>query len=176
MLSDRLPRHVEVSAQLAEGLAIVPMQHVEQMPAPGVRKRLEHQVQVRRHSMENMQVNACMSSGARIRNMRPPFSVALCLSALLASAARTAQDTPKDTNPPAVFTDPDRRAKLAKAFPEIDKQIAAFMERAHVPGAAWGIIVDGELAHVGAAGLRELATKTPVKRDTVFRIASMTKS
>jgi CubicO group peptidase (beta-lactamase class C family) len=102
--------------------------------------------------------------------------VALCLSALLASAAPTAQDTPKDTNPPAVFTDPDRRAKLAKAFPEIDKQVAAFMERAHVPGAAWGIIVDGELAHVGVAGLRELATKTPVKRDTVFRIASMTKS
>src|SRR4029453_17966955 len=69
-----------------------------------------------------------------------------------------------------------RRTKLATAFPEIDRQIAAFMERTHVPGAAWGIVIDGELAHVGVAGVRELETKSKVDRDTVFRIASMTKS
>jgi CubicO group peptidase (beta-lactamase class C family) len=80
------------------------------------------------------------------------------------------------TNPAAVFTDPGRRTKLATAFPEIDRQIAAFMERTHVPGAAWGIVIDGELAHVGVAGVRELETKSKVDRDTVFRIASMTKS
>ena len=80
------------------------------------------------------------------------------------------------TNPPAVFTDPERRAKLSSAFPEIDRQVAAFMERTHVPGAAWGIVIDGELAHLGVAGYRDLPTKAPVDRDTVFRIASMTKS
>lgn len=79
-------------------------------------------------------------------------------------------------NPPAAFTDPNRRAKLATAFPEIDKVVAAFMERAHVPGAAWGIVIDGELAHMGVAGYRDLATKSPVTRDSVFRIASMSKS
>ena len=68
------------------------------------------------------------------------------------------------TNPPAIFTDPERRAKLATAFPEIDRQIAAFMERTHMPGAAWGIVIDGELAHVGVAGYRELDTKSPVDR------------
>ncbi len=81
-----------------------------------------------------------------------------------------------DTNPPAIFTDPDRRAKLAKAFPDIDQLITAFLARTHVPGAAWGIVVDGELAHVGVFGYRELASKAPVTRDSVFRIASMTKS
>jgi CubicO group peptidase (beta-lactamase class C family) len=45
-----------------------------------------------------------------------------------------------------------------------------------VPGAAWGIIADGALAHTGAAGFRDLAAKAPVDADTVFRIASMTKS
>jgi CubicO group peptidase (beta-lactamase class C family) len=65
---------------------------------------------------------------------------------------------------------------LSAAFPEIDRQVSAFMERAHVPGAAWGIVIDGRLAHVGVSGYRDLATKAPVTRDTVFRIASMTKS
>ena len=78
--------------------------------------------------------------------------------------------------PPATFADPGRRAKLAAAFPEIDRIVAAFMERTHVPGAAWGIVIDGELAHIGVAGHRDLAAKAPVTRDSVFRIASMTKS
>lgn len=79
-------------------------------------------------------------------------------------------------NPPAVFADANRRAKLATAFPEIDRVVADFMTRAHVPGAAWGIVIDGELAHIGVGGYRDLAAKAPVTRDTVFRIASMSKS
>ena len=80
------------------------------------------------------------------------------------------------TNPPAIFADPDRRSKLSAAFPEIDRQAAAFVERMHVPGAAWAIVIDGAVAHVGVAGHRDIAAKAPVTRDTVFRIASMTKS
>jgi CubicO group peptidase (beta-lactamase class C family) len=41
---------------------------------------------------------------------------------------------------------------------------------------AYGIIVDGRLAHVGTVGTRELASHAPVDTATVFRIASMTKS
>ena len=68
------------------------------------------------------------------------------------------------------------RAWIASAFSEIDSRFEAFAERSHVPGMAWGIVVDGELVHQGAAGYRELATRTPVDAGTVFRIASMTKS
>ena len=46
----------------------------------------------------------------------------------------------------------------------------------HAPGAAWGIVIDGELAHQGTMGVRDVASKAPVDADTVFRIASMTKS
>jgi CubicO group peptidase (beta-lactamase class C family) len=77
---------------------------------------------------------------------------------------------------PARFADPERRAKLAAAFPDIDRLMKEFVTRSNVPGGAWGIIVDGELVHTGAAGFRELTSKTPVDADTVFRIASMTKS
>ena len=78
--------------------------------------------------------------------------------------------------PPAQFADPQRRAKLAGAYAEVDRVFRAFAERTHVPGAAWGVIVDGELAHAGSTGFRDVAAKVSVDADTVFRIASMTKS
>jgi CubicO group peptidase (beta-lactamase class C family) len=74
------------------------------------------------------------------------------------------------------FANADRRAALARAFPEIDRIMREFVERAHVPGAAWGIVIDGELAHAGTVGFRDLPAKAAVEADTVFRIASMTKS
>lgn len=77
---------------------------------------------------------------------------------------------------PARFRDPERCAKLATAFAEIDTFFREFATRSHVPGAAWGIVIDGELAHSGATGHRDIESKAPVNADTVFRIASMTKS
>ncbi|HVF23190.1 MAG TPA: serine hydrolase domain-containing protein [Pyrinomonadaceae bacterium] len=76
--------------------------------------------------------------------------------------------------PPATFADPNRKQKLAAAFPEIEKLFVTFAER--MPGAVMGIIVDGELVWVKAAGIREATNKAPVTPETVFRIASMTKS
>ena len=68
------------------------------------------------------------------------------------------------------------RAKLTAAFTDVDRIFAASAAQQHVPGAVWGIVVDGQLAHVGVAGLRDVAGNSPVDADTVFRIASMTKS
>jgi CubicO group peptidase (beta-lactamase class C family) len=67
-------------------------------------------------------------------------------------------------------------AALASAFPEIDRIVTEFAVREHIPGAAWGVIVNGTLVHVGTTGVQGLTTKSPVTADTVFRIASMTKS
>ena len=67
-------------------------------------------------------------------------------------------------------------AALSSAFPAIDRLVTEFTKRENIPGAAWGVILDGRLVHVGTTGVRELATKSPVTADTVFRIASMTKS
>jgi CubicO group peptidase (beta-lactamase class C family) len=80
------------------------------------------------------------------------------------------------TVPPPQFSDPQRKQKLAAAFPEIEKLFKAFMERSQAPGAVLGVIIDGELVWVKAAGVREKTTDAPVTPETVFRIASMTKS
>ena len=68
------------------------------------------------------------------------------------------------------------QTKLAAAFSDVDRIFNDYVTQTHVPGAVWGIVVDGTLAHTGAAGYRDVAAKAPVDADTVFRIASMTKS
>ncbi len=80
------------------------------------------------------------------------------------------------TLPPSQFADAERGRKLAAAFPEVEKLFTAWVERVHMPGAVLGIIVDGELVWVKAAGVRELKERAAVTPETVFRIASMTKS
>ena len=74
------------------------------------------------------------------------------------------------------FADAARKEKLAQAFPEIDKLFREYATGANIPGAAWGIVIDGELAHTGVMGYRDVPSKSPVTPETVFRIASMTKS
>jgi CubicO group peptidase (beta-lactamase class C family) len=69
-----------------------------------------------------------------------------------------------------------RADSLRSAFPEVDRLFQEFATTSHVPGIAWGIVVDGELVHSGAHGVRDVAARAPVDEDTVFRIASMTKS
>lgn len=98
---------------------------------------------------------------------------ALILAPALANAQ---QQSLSSAAPPPRFTDPARAGKLASAFPAIDSLVRAFAEQRKVPGVAYGIIVDGRVAHIGVAGLREVATRAPVDTATVFRIASMTKS
>ena len=71
---------------------------------------------------------------------------------------------------------PTTTASLSSAFADIDRAFEQFAAREHVPGAAWGIVVNGQLVHTGTVGLRDVAAKSPVTADTVFRIASMTKS
>src|SRR5256885_3253301 len=61
-------------------------------------------------------------------------------------------------------------------FADVDRLFQDFASANHVPGAAWGIVIDGKLVHPGATGYRDLETKSAPTADTVFRIASMTKS
>src|SRR4051812_34447013 len=69
------------------------------------------------------------------------------------------------------FTKPDRRAKLASALPEIERLMADRMAADHIPGMAFGVVIDGELAFGKGLGVRDLATGAPVDLDTAFRIA-----
>jgi CubicO group peptidase (beta-lactamase class C family) len=93
------------------------------------------------------------------------------LCGLLIAAAFAAERYPAPR-----FTDPDRARKLEAALPHVDEVFRRFAAERKIPGMVWGVVIDGRLAHVGAAGLRDRAKNAPVEAGTVFRIASMTKS
>jgi CubicO group peptidase (beta-lactamase class C family) len=78
--------------------------------------------------------------------------------------------------PAARFTDPDRKTKLLAKVADIDKAFERYTHDQHIPGMVWGLVIDGQLAHVGSTGVRDIEAKDKVTADTVFRIASMTKS
>ena len=83
---------------------------------------------------------------------------------------------PTVTYPPPRFTDPNRVATLQSAMPEIDRLFRAYAAEKKVPGMIWGVVIDGQLAHVASAGVRDRTSQAPIAPDTAFRIASMTKS
>ena len=73
------------------------------------------------------------------------------------------------------FNDVDR-SKLRAAFPKVEAIFRAYAEKLPIPGVAFGIVMDGELAYAGGIGVQNVTTNAPVTPDSVFRIASMTKS
>jgi D-alanyl-D-alanine-carboxypeptidase/D-alanyl-D-alanine-endopeptidase len=70
----------------------------------------------------------------------------------------------------------DVSAQTADVFAGIDRTFEEFRLDARVPGLVYGVVIDGRLVHVKAMGVQDLETKRPVTADTLFRIASMTKS
>jgi len=59
--------------------------------------------------------------------------------------------------------------------PSIEDLLTAYAELGELAGAAALIWRDGQVIDVAAIGKRDLTTGLPVERDTIFRIASMTK-
>src|SRR5438477_5903099 len=53
--------------------------------------------------------------------------------------------------------------------------VASHVDAGSLAGVAALVWRDGEVRHVVTAGRRDLANERPVERDTIFRIASMTK-
>jgi CubicO group peptidase (beta-lactamase class C family) len=64
----------------------------------------------------------------------------------------------------------------AADYAAADRIFEEYRLDAHVPGLAYGIVVDGRLAHVGTLGVQDLESNRPVTADTLFRVASMTKA
>jgi CubicO group peptidase (beta-lactamase class C family) len=60
--------------------------------------------------------------------------------------------------------------------PAIEGTVAAFLDEHGVPGAAVGVVADGELAWATGQGFADLDASTPPDAATGFRIASITKT
>ena len=78
--------------------------------------------------------------------------------------------------PVPCWTDTERQARILAASELLEPIFRRHVEERHIPGVAYGVVVDGELIFSQNFGVRNVATGAPVDADTVFRIASMTKS
>jgi CubicO group peptidase (beta-lactamase class C family) len=76
----------------------------------------------------------------------------------------------------AIFTDTDRTEKIKQTFPVIEKLFKDYADANHLPGVAYGFVVDGKLVHKGNIGYTDIDKKIPVTSSSLFRIASMSKS
>lgn len=76
----------------------------------------------------------------------------------------------------ASFTDAGRIEKIMQAFPIIDKIFKKYADSNHLPGVAFGLVVDGKLVYKGNIGYTDIEKKIPVTSSSLFRIASMSKS
>ena len=86
-----------------------------------------------------------------------------CIFALIGAAAvASAQPAPMATD--------------ASTLVEIDRLMENYRLDAHIPGMVWGVVKDGKLVHTKGAGVQNIESKRPVTSETLFRIASMTKS
>jgi len=74
------------------------------------------------------------------------------------------------------FGDPQRRQRLLDACSQIEPIFRTHYERLHALGAAYGVVADGELIYSSGLGVPAIGAREPAGADTVFRIASMTKS
>lgn len=62
------------------------------------------------------------------------------------------------------------------ALGDTDALFRKFATETHAPGLVYGVVRDGRLVHVQGFGVQDISSRTPVSADTVFRIASLTKS
>jgi len=77
---------------------------------------------------------------------------------------------------PAVFADENRKAKLQAAMPLVEDLYKEYATKHHFPAYAFAIVLDGELLYKKAAGWANIEDKIPANDQTMFRIASMSKS
>lgn len=76
----------------------------------------------------------------------------------------------------AVFTDVSREEKIKQTFEVVDKIFRDYADSNHLPGVAYGLVVDGKLLYKGSIGYTDVEKKIPVTSSSLFRIASMSKS
>ncbi len=96
-------------------------------------------------------------------------SCAVVLALVVAVSPLTAQTLPKAASPEAVGLSSERLARLTRVMKEA-------VEARQVAGTVTLVMRDGKVAFVDVAGMQDAEQAVPMKADTIFRIASMTKA
>jgi D-alanyl-D-alanine-carboxypeptidase/D-alanyl-D-alanine-endopeptidase len=82
--------------------------------------------------------------------------------------------------PDAPFTPPAanplRKSKLLALAPQLDELHRSRLAEVGATGAAVAILLEGEVVYLRGFGVRDLASKTPVDAETLFRVGSVSKT
>lgn len=70
----------------------------------------------------------------------------------------------------------DLDARVAAAVAQVDSLAATLMARSGIPGMSVAVVYKGELIKAAGYGVRDVDTGAPVTADTVFQLASLSKS
>ena len=84
--------------------------------------------------------------------------------------------TPLQAQTTPIFTDADRAEKVGATASTVDQKFREYAERQHMPGFAYGVVLDGELIYSGGFGFAKLVPPTAATTQSLFRVASMSKS
>ena len=96
--------------------------------------------------------------------MKPLLITALLLTVLQAAG----QDLP--------LAAPQEVGLSAEGLAKIDAEVQKFLDKKQLAGAITIVARHGKVAHFKAHGLMDIAAKKPMRKDTIFRIYSMTKA
>ena len=101
---------------------------------------------------------------------------AVILSLNVYGQNKTVALNPNAAYQPPAFEDGGRLKKMEVFFPIVEKIYKAYAEKNHFPGYAFGIMLDGKLVYSGSGGYSDIDKKIPATTQSMFRIASMSKS
>ena len=109
-------------------------------------------------------------------------TLAACRMVAVASAAliiAVAADNPVDAEelpPPQVAGVPIPDGQIERAVGQLDALAQAILEKSGIPGLAVAVVRDGKTVYAKGFGLRKIGERQPVDAETVFQIASLSKS
>jgi CubicO group peptidase (beta-lactamase class C family) len=106
-----------------------------------------------------------------ITRLVPARLIALCLLGANAPTASLA-----DTSPPQVAGVPISDGQIDKAIAGLDAIAGDVMKRSGIPGMAVAVVRNGKTVYAKGFGVRKIGESQPVDADTVFQIASLSKS
>lgn len=102
--------------------------------------------------------------GAHLMNGTIRTLAGLCALALALATSAYGQDI-----------EPERVGISAARLERINTFVDRHIEAGEITGAVTLVARDGRIVHLEAQGLMDLESETPMRRDTIFRIASMSK-
>lgn len=98
-------------------------------------------------------------------------AAALCLLPLAAATRAHAE-----TSPPQYVASSIPDGQIAAAIASLDATAADILQRSGIPGMAIAVVRDGKVVYAKGFGVRKVGDPAPVDADTVFQIASLSKS